>query len=385
MSIKLRLIGVHVILMTISIMFLSCEQDPTILTEYEGVNLIANKGFDDPDWTPDQDWPQPAVPIYMTYEEVSSVTLPDGVTGAAVFRLEIKNLVDDGEFEDNPVGTEIELAPLSPWSTTGTAVADVSGVDVEGGNSLFFNIPGNTDIMEYGLSALADGYPDNSNYILRFQFLPTERKGYWFYFPLYSIATPEINLRIAEVNDIPLIVKNFPDDFEISTSEFTSIADTDQFSITGTVQSGYIDHFRIVRTDIPLRLRIILAWADGNNPEGLPLVSGWYKFSFWARSDPDALTTSNRFASGNVSIGIENALSAFPETGSPLSMNGWERINKVTFVQIDEPADPSERVLELSLSPTDVKYANSRDAGSILITAPSLELFSDKASAEKTL
>ena len=51
----------------------------------------------------------------MTYEEETGVPLPDGVTGAAVYRLEIKNLVDDGEFEVNGAPG----APAGAWSSTG--------------------------------------------------------------------------------------------------------------------------------------------------------------------------------------------------------------------------------------------------------------------------
>jgi hypothetical protein len=354
---------------------LSCNQDPAILTEYEGVNLIANKGFDSPDWAPDQG------SVYMTYEEVTGITLPSGVTGSAVYRLEIKNLVDDGEFEVSPIGTALGTLPVPIWSTTGTATAEVSGVAVESGQSLLFDIPASSDTIEFDLSTLTDGYPINSNYILRFSFVATDKKkAYWFYFPDYSISTPEINLRTAEVSN-ETITQDFPEDFGITTSEFTSVGGSDRFYITGVVQSGYIDNFRAARTDVPLRVRIDLAWADGNNPEKLSLVSGWYKFSIWVRSDPDAVFTQNRLASDHVTIGIENAVSVFPDTGSPLSMNGWASISTIIFVQIDTPDDPSERVLELSVSPTDIKYANSRDVGSILITAPSLELFTDEAAA----
>ena len=126
---------------------ISCEQDPTILTEYEGVNLIANKGFDSPDWNPDQG------ATYMTFEEVTGVSLPAGVTGAAVYRLEIKNLVDDGEFEVGAIGT----TPAG-WSATGSATFEVSNVAVQSGNSLLFNNPARADTVEFDLLTLTDSY-----------------------------------------------------------------------------------------------------------------------------------------------------------------------------------------------------------------------------------
>ena len=256
------------------------------------------------------------------------------------------------------------------WRATGGATVEVSNEPVGSGKSLFFDIPDLTATVEFDLTTLLDWQtpPPYSNYILRFNLKPVEAKSFYFYFP-----TDE--LRTAEVRDATAIY-NFPDDFAITTSEFTSAGATDAFYVTGQVQSGHIDDFRVVRTDIPLRLRINLPWADSERPGGLPLVSGWYEFTVWVRSDPDAVSTENRFAGGDVTIGIENQMAVFPDTDSPLDMNGWAEISMVTFVQIDAPDDPAEHVLELSVSPADIKYANSRDSGSILVTFPGLKLHS---------
>jgi len=350
-------------LITVWLLMGSCEQDPTILAEYEGVNLIANRGFDSADWTPDQGT------VYMTYEAVTGVALPSGVTGAAVYRLEINNLVADGEFETYPSGSPPPVG--AGWSVTGAATALVSGTEVSSGQSLFFDVPSTAaaDSFAFDLEAMIDGYPANSNYILRFVFVPTQTNFCWFYFP-----THPGDLHIASVDTLS-IPYDFPDAFEDITSEFTSNDTGDIFLITGRTAAGYIDDFRIARTDIPLRLRINLTWADPSRPD-TPLVSGWYKFSLWVRSDPDAASTPNSFAGDTVTIGIENALSVVSSVSSLPLVDGWAQISIVLFVQINEPDDHGAYVLELSVTPTDIANAQSRDVGSILITAPVLELFS---------
>jgi len=351
---------------TVLALFSSCDPDLTILTEYEGVNLIANKGFDSADWLPDQDT------TYMVFEEVTGVTLPAGVTDSAVCRLEIKNLVEDGDFEQSNIGND----PIAPaWSTTGTGDVEVADIAALDGKCLLFNVPASSDTVQFDLSTLLDGYPESSSYILRFDFKANEANIFWYYFPTYNIDSKEKDLHTADVSNASQ-VQYFPDDFEITTSEFTSATGLEALYITGKVQTAYMDDFRIVRTDIPLRLRISLQWADPERPGGLRLVSGWYQFSVWVRSDPEAAITNNRFSSDDISIGIENEIAVFPDTDAPLDMNGWAQVSTTVFLQIDAPADPTADVLELSISPTDIKYANERDVGSLLITAPSLELYS---------
>jgi hypothetical protein len=352
------------------ILYISCDQDPTILTEYEGVNLIANKGFDSGDWVPDQG------STYMNFEEVAGVALPADVADSAVYRLEIRNLVEDGDFEQSTVG----LAPVAAWSTSGITpdpaddepvieVAEISDFD---GKCLDFDVPSPNKAVEFDLGSILDGYQQSKSYILRFDFKPDSEALYFYYFPTYDSDDYFTDLHTADAKEIT--VYDFPADFEITTSEFTSTGSADAFYITEAPQSGYIDNFRIVRTDIPLRIRITLPWADTGRPDELPLVSGWYEFSLWVRSD--TVAADNRFESHDVTIGVENDIAVFPDRGTPLDMNGWARISMVAFVQIDAPEDPSEHVLELSVSSTDLKYANSRDVGSLLIAAPALELFS---------
>ncbi len=341
----------------------SCKQDTDILAEYEGVNLIADKGFG-PEWVPDD-----LTGLYMTYEEVTGVSLPAGVTGAPIYRLETNNLVADGKFEVNGLGS----LPASAWGEAGVATAAVSDVVVDSGQSLYFDIPSidDADFVSFDLSTITDGYPQYTNYILRFDFKAANANTFLFYFPTHDSNNDEIDLHSASVPTASTTFA-FPDDFIVTTSEFTStVLPGDSLKIVRKAQSGYIDNFRITRTDKPFRLRIDLPWSD-TGTQATPLVSGWYKFTVWVRGDPLAASTQNSFATDKVTIGIENSLELYQD----IDTASWTSISTVLFVQIDRPDDVSQYVLQLSVSPTNIVYANGRDVGSILITAPSLELFS---------
>ena len=67
--------------------------------EYRGVNLIESRDFDATDETGTALWQTDASNTYMTWEEVGSVTPPGVVTGP-VYRLEVKNLLANGDFEN---------------------------------------------------------------------------------------------------------------------------------------------------------------------------------------------------------------------------------------------------------------------------------------------
>jgi len=75
----------------------TCQQTD-LFPEYRGTNLINSIPF--ADWTPDQTDP------YMNYEQVTGTGYepPSGHSGAEVYRLEIKNLISNGDFETSTVG-----------------------------------------------------------------------------------------------------------------------------------------------------------------------------------------------------------------------------------------------------------------------------------------
>ncbi|GAH76516.1 unnamed protein product, partial [marine sediment metagenome] len=65
-------------------------------------------------------------------------------------------------------------------------------------------------------------------------------------------------------------------------------------------QEGYIDNFRLIKTDISHKIRLFLS-RSGDTLE--PLISGSYRFSVYVKVDPSA-GTINRFSAGRVTLGI---------------------------------------------------------------------------------
>lgn len=110
---------------------------------YAGVNLISSNGFDSGSWAVDQG------ATYMSFQSVAaSLTgdnsqLPSG-TSNAIYRLEIKNLVPDGDFESDTVGaapatwTLSSNPPTAPPGPPDNTV--ITGAGAITGNSYSFNV-----------------------------------------------------------------------------------------------------------------------------------------------------------------------------------------------------------------------------------------------------
>ena len=361
------------IILLVTVFLTMCRQNP-ILTEYDGINLIANKGFDT-DWTID------TTDDYMLFEEVTdagqlaALGLPEGVSGESVYRLEIKNVVPDGDFETAAVGS----LPSADWALSGSAVGEVSSaLPASGANSLLFDLTLPEDVVSFDFSALTDSYPDNAGYLVRFDIITNTPTIFRFYFP----STLDIDLRTADIDDAAVVI-DFPDDFVETTSTFTKTGGADLFSITGTAQTGYIDNLRLVRTDESLLLRLSLPWFDpdrptGPNGEALNLVSGWYQFRVWVKTDPTADTGINRYASDAISLGTNSSYSIRTDGEVTFDPSAWIQVGEVFFYQIDAPADPQDPtpVIELTISPTDILNSNSLDVGSLCLTSPTLHFYS---------
>lgn len=172
-------------------------------------------------------------------------------------------------------------------------------------------------------------------------------------------------------------VFRFPFDFAEVTSEFSASGTQNLFRITSKIQSFELDNLRLVRIDIPLSLRIAIPFTESTRPD---LVSGWYRFSFFAKLDPTAETTDqstlNRFHSSTVVAAInndENVLRSGDEQGSEIiDYTEWQEIVVRSFLQITEPDDPTDTMIELVISVADTATSSLLDSGSLLLSAPSL-------------
>ncbi|MBT3274795.1 MAG: hypothetical protein HN368_16685 [Spirochaetales bacterium] len=364
------------------LLFAACEQDP-ILTEYDGINLIANSGFAN-------GWVLDTGTEYMLFEEVTDIGeqlalgLPVGIAGEAVYRLEIRNLVPDGDFESTAAG----FLPSLDWSAVDGGSGTISGgvssaYAATGSRSLYFSLDEPEDVISYSLAGLTDFYPADAKYILRFDLIADVARILRFYFPSSGL----VDLRTAEITPEDVFeTVAFPDAFELATSTFTSTGPVDFFYITDRVQSGYIDNLRITRRDEPLHLRLPLTWFDTDRPTGsggesLNLVSGYYEFAVWVKEDPSVGTGAapNRFSTDNLTIGINESSSVYTEAPTVLDLSEWVQITQILWLQIDAPADPADTtpIIELVISPTDILNTGSLDVGSICMVNPELYLYSN--------
>ena len=129
----------------------------------------------------------------------------------------------------------------------------------------------------------------------------------------------------------------------------------------------YIDNIRLMRTDLELRLRLTLPITGTTDQD---LIPGNYRFSIWVKRDPNL--GNNRFAANEVSLFARTATQFFQTVRSDAT--GWANW---TSLSLDIPVavlDAANPALELAIASTDRITANSSAAGSVLISAPSLQL-----------
>ncbi len=363
---------------------------PDIFGAYNQRSLLAGNGLDA--WKTDQTSP------YMTYQQVSPTAaggtagLPSGYSGA-IYRLEVNNLMPDGDFEAATLPTGwfdadtnqhhylITSSSGAPRAIDGQSIE----MDTEQGKSVYFN-----------LSYLADGAVANAVYAPHFEFtLGDTNSPLTYQFTNAADVTGNdqpYQWDISGGNTTPGTVLSAP---LASTQDLSFVAGDRSppllaFGKWNGLQKISLDNLRIVRTDIPLRLRFDVPYHDstGTRPD---LLNGHYRFSVYVRVDPTntidgtAAHVENRFPADAVSIGINliagstastnGALAVFHPTDSGASnWANWTLLQTDAYsVQFSTPSDPATDILELYISPMDVSAGPvTRDARSVLIADPEL-------------
>ncbi len=375
MYVKRMWIPVSVLILSwAALITLSCSNGTDLFGEYRGVNLIEGYGFDYDGWT--ADWSES---YYMNFEAVTAADaggttgLPDG---AAVYRLEIPNLMPDGDFEATTVPN-----PPDNWTPggVGTVVTAATGIS---GTTMVYDCPDKTDKINFSLSNLADSFNAGSFYTIRFDFIVgsalfdyhngtnTQLPVYWEIAGLSGIQpfpTAEIDSEILAVSGGTFSI-NTPSD------------------IASIVQSGKIDNFRVIRTDIPYAIRLEVPSIREGKPE---LIPGTYRFSVYVKQEESASVTPavlNRFRSTGVTLQVEgpyashsdtSAAAAFHPDDENADWSSWQAISVDINDLYPSAKEEPDNVVVLSVYPHDV---NDEDIGSILIAAPSLEFIPEGSS-----
>lgn len=360
-------------------------EDP--FAEYRGVNLIAEqeKSVDDfeeayldgsdPASTPDYS----LLEIPASYGPTAGLPDTTGATLDTIRRLELVNLLPNGDFED---GT------TDPW------IADGSGLTVSAPN--LFTVKSDGELPEsyigfevsagQGAAVDLDSLP-----------IPVVNGGRYFlqFLAKRDDAETELTLDFGDnettsYNDLNGVSWNSPGPGDGSTPGPEEFPDPDvprrdlptQFVVSSTPnylylgspktvlpQAGFIDNVRIGRMDImPVRALTL----ETKPTTGLELVPGTYSFSVWVKSEVDdevTPATRNRYRSDRIALGANGRLELFLQADHGWSPTEWVKLT--TTVELSQEEISAEDGLSLQLTTI---HPQRPSVGSILIARPELTL-----------
>jgi hypothetical protein len=385
----------------------ACTQGPWfpeyVNTDGTLVNLVADRSFGS-DWSLDPALGAlgPASALYLGFESASELAIDPPVAGAEVYRLESKSLLPGGDFEGEVVGPQASgdlVNGWSLWTPAGDAgslhaVVDSSNANAINGKTRYYKTYSAEARLDFALTddawGAADGFLLGASYLARFSF---------------RAAAGQV---IFEFRTDDLAVRTWPFSADGSGS-FPTSGITDYASLArmsnahhylsfgtiggeGVVQEAYIDDLRLVRTDILPRVQMalghVLTLPMYTDPtESYTLSSGDYRFSIWVRDDPTAGAASRYRATGIVleispPQGGSTAIKAYTRGdgwSGDESVEGWTRLSvDAASLNLAAAGDPGDVVLVLRVTPMDYVSGGGlqADAGSILISSPTLEFLS---------
>jgi hypothetical protein len=389
----------YLVLLLPLLVFMAC--DPAdYFNEYRDVNLIDGNGFDSGEWGPDRD-----ESYYMNFEEVSSSIagstgdLPDD---SGIYRLEIPNLVPKGDFEEWTIGADvIGATAVNGWTRDGgppTTTADIidtsAGIN---GNTMEFDIGDEEHRLDFDLSStLLDGFKNGKTYIIRFDIKSNTNNA--FEVRENSIPYPGKSWTLQSSGGLQ--TSEFPPDSIVST--VTSQGSSGQYFSIGaedndvqTIQGGWFDNFRVVRTDIDqwIRYDVPVTDPDGDRPN---LIDGYYKFTVYIKEDPTNTKidsgdkAANRLPASGVTLQMAlrndgetyktTVAEAFHPDDEDADWSEWTKISVTSgdSFNVTQFDDPDKTFIQLRITPTDTSSgSDERDAGSVLIASPILEYLPD--------
>lgn len=376
-------------------MLAGCPQGPGPYENYVGVNLIADQGVFGfsvlpSKWTPD------AAATYLNFQLYSAVDVPAGApAGAEAWRLEIKNLVPDGDFESSAVGF-----PPNGWvainGATLTTITNPTAGFIDG-QTMYLKCLDGTEMVDFDVrTAAADGFPQNNTYLVRFDYRTNKDRIVFEYNNLPVLPLPEGAWTwIADGDTGPTFVGRYqfpPVDIVPTVTVGAAAQQHYVFNSLLTTAAhkieAYVDNFRLIRTNQSYFVRMPI--ADGE--AALSLVAGTYRFSVWVKLDPGTPVVLNRFSSRAVQISLKRtyqtiageistltAVKVFHDgVAFDLSDGQWHQV-WVDLPGHEWQTEGATVSMEVGISPTDETLgAGSLDCGSVLIAVPSLEMLPDE-------
>jgi hypothetical protein len=381
------------------LMLAGCPQGPGPYEDYVGVNLIEDQavfGFGVPGrWTTD------AAPVYMDFSLEALEAPPAGApVGAAVYRLEIKNLMPNGDFE-----ATVPPAVPAGWGSVGGAVLDSLEDPTAGyidGVTMHLACADGTEAIDFDIrAAAADGFLQDNTYLAQFDYRTNKNRVVFEYNNLPNLPLPEGFYTWSANGDVGNTFDGryeFPPvDIVPTVTVGSPIPDEHHYYFNSLLTSVahrievYVDNFRVIRTNQSYFVRMPIADLETTPPE---LVAGTYRFSIWLKRDPyvtpDPLYL-NRFPSSAVELWLRRTYQTIAgETSTLTAQKAFRDGDDIDLsdgqwhkVHVDLPGhewqtEGATVSMEVGISPTDETLgAGSMDSGSILIAAPSLEMRPD--------
>lgn len=400
---------------------------PDLFSEYDGQSFLSTTSLQSDSWQlmPDYSFETgTTADDYMDYTLQSST---GGPSGGPVYRLEIKNLLQNGDFE-----TGATTAPWFLYNST-TKVGAPGNNDIPGTleiiNSGVYEIDNNTTRM----TLLSD---ERAKIVLKSAFTKQETyvpsKSYFFSYdyrtnaPISIFFFPDWNPAATEPDELeayqafggpggtsdnqsesirneypPLnpVLTNPKVLNKFNASDTVLALNNDTLGFSGNAQGGSYDNFRIVRSpegEFDLRLRLKMNLDHRND---LTLIPGYYRFSVYVKQE--SIGANNIFHADRVELSIQgydvdNQLNVedaqvfyktqlLSDTYSELDggsfpgdwSSNWVQLVLASDKTFQVPDISADTVMELTIAPSN---PGSRDnswnrltAGSLLISEPILE------------
>ncbi len=414
-----------VIAITCVLTLAGCKLNTDYFSDYRGKNLLSNWNFNATDTSANPKWAlEPysayqtggATPVagyatsdYMNWAQagdlsgvgdgtVSTLSVgPDGISPA--YRLEIKNLFNDGDFENAAAGPI--AASDTWWSPNSNATAVVgnstftsafSGTYLPiSSQSLFFSAAASSNTLAVTLNSFSVPlWSRPGNYQFRFDYRYTGETG-----TFHAMIAPTTNAENNGVWDMTGLTSQSSNIVAFSrqfTKDNTSTLRTVTLgSSAGFEDEAVIDNVRVVQNDIPPYVTMAFPSLSSGSAALLPgSKSGDYKLTFWVHDDPTADQTNALHATNRNRLeppGITVQVTAAVKSGSgtyvsfiPRPASGWATWTQLTFsmgfdfVNADSAIPSGTSALKIEIGPTNTvdETTSGRDVGSTLIAQPSL-------------
>lgn len=383
----MRVGAVFGIALGIGLVFTGCKLSTDYFSDYNGVNLISQHEFG-ADWssrTKGLDNTS-GLDLYMNWAD-AGVTGPGG---GEAYKLEIKNLIPDGDFTG---GTPPYAPNSSYWTpTSGDTLSVVaSSTGFSGVPNLHYVSGGNTNVLTLDLLAAIDsttGFTAAShNYQFQMDFVDEAGTAFNIYHkfnagtptPVAELTAQTLITQSTSYQSTPLSLSAMPGAATSLAMTYTSSIPT-QSIVTFTngtqAETFSLHNVRLVPDDVDLYATLSLPSLFSTTKQ---LIQGSYTFSVYVKDDPSVGSANHMTANGltlRVTIATESGATAqiIKTAARDSTWSGWTKLTfnlgTLQFADSDSLLNGA-KAITIDLSPT-LMNTGTRDAGTLYVSDPTL-------------